>query len=91
MTASDLHLRRVHFHFGASSGGTSVLALYPASRIVVAVMANLGHARFPYAPLVNFARPFQPFWSPDRVLLALLSVTLIVWWARRAARHAQRG
>ncbi|HKH93844.1 MAG TPA: serine hydrolase domain-containing protein [Gemmatimonadaceae bacterium] len=85
MTASDLHLRRVHFHFGASSGATSMLAVYPGSRVVVAVMANLGHAKFPFAPLVNFARPFQPFWSPDRVLLAMLCIALA---ARRLTPRA---
>jgi len=79
MTASDLHLRRVHFHFGASSGGTSVLAIYPGSGVALAVMANLGHAKFPFAPLVNFARPFMPFWSPDRIALAVLGAAIVAW------------
>jgi serine beta-lactamase-like protein LACTB, mitochondrial len=70
MTASDLHLRRVHFHFGASSGGTAVVAAYPASGVVVSVLANLGHAKFSFRPLVNIARPFLPWRRPDMPIVA---------------------
>jgi CubicO group peptidase (beta-lactamase class C family) len=58
MTARDLHLRRVHFHFGASSGGTSVLAIYPEQRLAFAMLANLGHAKFPFARLMGVINPF---------------------------------
>jgi CubicO group peptidase (beta-lactamase class C family) len=58
MTARDLRLRRVHFHFGASSGGTSVLAIYPKQRLAFAMLANLGHAKFPFARLMGVINPF---------------------------------
>lgn len=57
MTARDLHLRRTHFHFGAGSGGTAVLAIYPAYRLSVAVVANLGHAKFPFERLMGSSIP----------------------------------
>ena len=88
MSASDLHLRRVHFHFGASSGGTAVVAAYPGSGVVVAVVANLGHARFPFRPLVNIVRPFLPWWRPDMPIVTagilLLSAAFLA--VRRNAR-----
>jgi CubicO group peptidase (beta-lactamase class C family) len=88
MSASDLRLRRVHFHFGASSGGTAVVAAYPGSGVVVAVVANLGHAKFPFRPLVNIVRPFLPWWRPDMPIVAaailLLSAAFIT--VRRKAR-----
>jgi CubicO group peptidase (beta-lactamase class C family) len=91
MTASDLHLRRVHFHFGAASGGTAVVAAYPGSGVVVSVLANLGHARFPFRPLVNIVRPFMPWHRPDvpivgGALLLLAGAFLVV---RR--NHVDRG
>lgn len=58
MSARDLHLRRVHFNFGASSGGTAVLAIYPKYRLSVAVVANLGHAKYPFNRLTGIANPF---------------------------------
>jgi CubicO group peptidase (beta-lactamase class C family) len=95
MTASDLHLRRVHFHFGASSGGTAVVAAYPGSGVVIAVLANLGHAKFPFRPLVNVVRPFLPWRRPDlpiaAVAILFLAVALfaIQWKARvMAAQQA---
>lgn len=79
MTASDLHGRRVYFHFGASSGGTAVLAVYPGSGVVVAAMANLGHAKFPFRALINVVRPFLPWYSPDVVMIAAAIFTLAVY------------
>src|SRR5262245_37188121 len=88
MTASDLHLRRVHFHFGASSGGTAVVAAYPGSGVVIAVLANLGHAKFPFRHLVNLVRPFLPRQRPDFPILAaavlVLAASLLA--VRRKAR-----
>jgi hypothetical protein len=81
----------VHFHFGASSGGTAVVAAYPGSGVVVAVLANLGHAKFPFRPLVNVVRPFLPWRRPDLPIVAvailLLAVALfaIRWKARAMA------
>src|SRR5262245_21586423 len=88
MTASDLHLRRVHFHFGASSGGTAVVAAYPGSGVVIAVLANLGHAKFPFRSLVNLVRPFLPWQRPDVPILAaaVLLLTASCLAVRRKAR-----
>jgi CubicO group peptidase (beta-lactamase class C family) len=58
ITARDLHLRRVHFHFGACSGGTSVLAIYPKQRLALAMVGNLGHAKFRFARLMGVVNPF---------------------------------
>ena len=89
MTASDLHLRRVHFHFGASSGGTAVVVAYPGSGVVIAVLANLGHAKFPFRPLVNIVRPFLPWHRPDISIVAVAILLLAVAWLaiRRRARE----
>jgi serine beta-lactamase-like protein LACTB len=88
MTASDLHLRRVHLHFGASSGGTAVVVAYPGSGVVIAVLANLRHAKFPFRSLINIARPFLPWQRPDRPILAaavlLLAASFLA--VRRKAR-----
>ena len=58
MTARDLRLRRAHFHFGAGSGATSVLAIFPNERLSIAILANLGHAKFPFARLMGIVNPF---------------------------------
>ena len=39
MTARDPYLRRVYFHFGASSGGTSVLIIYPNKKLLLLLLA----------------------------------------------------
>jgi serine beta-lactamase-like protein LACTB, mitochondrial len=90
MAASDLHLRRVHFHFGASSGGTAVLAVYPGSGVVVAVMANLGHAKLPFRPLVNLVAPFLPRVRPDETVLAAAALLGIGVALRRRLRRPVR-
>jgi CubicO group peptidase (beta-lactamase class C family) len=87
ITARDLHLRRVSFHFGAASGGTSVLAVYPGARVVVAVVANLGHAKLPFRPHVNVAKPFLPSVRPDLVLLALAGGIVAAWHLSRRRRE----
>lgn len=89
MTARDLHLRRVNFHFGASSGGTAVLAVYPDDGVVVAVMANLGHAKLPFRQLVNVVRPFLPWPRPDTLVVFVLvsGLASVAWWARRRSRR----
>jgi CubicO group peptidase (beta-lactamase class C family) len=88
MTASDLHLRRARFHFGASSGGTAVVVAYPGSGVVVAVLANLGHARFPFRPLANIVRPFLPWQRPDMPIVAVAVLLLATAFlaVRRKAR-----
>ena len=88
MTASDLHLRRVRFHFGASSGGTAVVAAYPGSGVVFSVLANLGHAKFPFRPLINIVRPFLPWQRPDMPIVAATVLLLAAAFlaVRRKAR-----
>lgn len=54
----DHRLRRVRFHFGAGSGGTAVLAIFPDQQASLAVLANLGHARFPMRRLLAIAGAF---------------------------------
>jgi CubicO group peptidase (beta-lactamase class C family) len=56
--APDLHLRRRVFHFGAGSGGTAVLFVYPGQAACAAILANLGHARFPSERLAGIVNPF---------------------------------
>jgi CubicO group peptidase (beta-lactamase class C family) len=69
----DLRLRRIHLHFGATSGGTSVLAIFPGSGVTITLLANLGHARFPSNRLMNIANPFLPDPSfPVKVLFGLI-------------------
>ncbi|MGH9660398.1 MAG: serine hydrolase domain-containing protein, partial [Bryobacteraceae bacterium] len=88
MAASDLHLRRVYFHFGASSGGTSVVAVYPGSGVVIAVVANLGHAKLPFRPLVNIVGAFVPWQRPDIPIVVALILFLVaaVLMIRRRSR-----
>jgi CubicO group peptidase (beta-lactamase class C family) len=70
MTARDPHLRRAHFHFGAGSGGSSLLVIYPEQKVCVALAANLGHAKFPYNRLMGIVNPFLP--DPARYVIALV-------------------
>ncbi|HYC83972.1 MAG TPA: serine hydrolase domain-containing protein [Chryseosolibacter sp.] len=69
MSAIDPDLREVHFQFGAGSGGTSVLVVYPGQEICFAILSNLGHARFPMDRLLNIADGFQ--YSPTRIVFNL--------------------
>jgi len=86
MTATDLHLRRVHFQLGTGSGGTAVLAVYPGPDVVVAVAANLGDARIPFRALVNVVRPFLPTPWLDLIVTCLAAAYLWVFVVRRVAR-----
>lgn len=58
LIARDHRARRVRFHFGAGSGGTSFLVVYPDQQVSVAVLANLGHAKFPMNHLLGVVGPF---------------------------------
>lgn len=58
MTMRDLHLRRACFHFGAGSGATSALFVYPEQRTSIALVANLGHAKLPFNHLMGVFNPF---------------------------------
>ncbi|NIR48491.1 beta-lactamase family protein [candidate division KSB1 bacterium] len=70
MSARDLHLRKAHFHFGAGSGGTSFLIIFPEQNVNFAILSNLGHAKFPFERLMGIANPF--LYSPTRVVFNLL-------------------
>jgi len=59
MSAIDPELRRAHFHFGAGSGGTSLLVIYPGQEMTMAILSNLGHARFPMNRLLALTDSFQ--------------------------------
>lgn len=74
MSARDLHLRQTYFHFGAGSGGTSFLAIYPEQNVTIAILANLGHAKFPFERLMGIANPF--LYSPARRLFNISLVLL---------------
>jgi CubicO group peptidase (beta-lactamase class C family) len=89
MTFRDIDLRPVYMHFGAGSGTTAWLGVFPNERVVVAVLANLGHAGFTYASTIgvgsHFMRPplaamalvfglaFIAFAGVTSVILALVS------------------
>ncbi len=75
MTARDLHLRRAHFQFGAASGGTSVFVIYPEQSVCMAIVCNLGHARFPFARLMGVVNPFLS--DPAKIVLRVVAVFLL--------------
>jgi serine beta-lactamase-like protein LACTB, mitochondrial len=91
VTARDHRLRRVRLHFGAGSGGTSFLAVYPDYQTSIAVVANLGHARFPIRRLIAATGPFvgdryaAAAWVAG---LASLVATIILLTRRRAGARA---
>jgi hypothetical protein len=58
MTERDPRLRRAHFHFGAGSGATSALAIFPDRKLSIAILTDLGHAKFPYARWMGVVNPF---------------------------------
>lgn len=66
MSARDLHLRKACFHFGAGSGGTSLLAIYPEQQVCIALLSNLGHAKFSFERLMGIANEF--LYSPLRMI-----------------------
>lgn len=91
VTARDHRLRRMRLHFGAGSGGTSFLAVYPDYQTSIAVVANLGHARFPIRRLIAATGPFLG----DRYAAAAwvaglgsLVATIILLTRRRAGARA---
>jgi CubicO group peptidase (beta-lactamase class C family) len=72
MTMRDVDLRRVYMHFGAGSGATAWFGIFPDQRVVVAALANLGHAGFTYASTVGIGSRFarQPL-SPAALVTAV--------------------
>lgn len=85
--ARDHRARRARLHFGAGSGGTSFLVVYPDQQVSIAVLANLGHARFSMARLLGIAHPFVgDRLEPVAWILAVaaLSGSLVLLIRRRA-------
>lgn len=97
MTARDLHLRRVCFNFGAGSGGSSVLAVYPEVDVSIALLANLGHAQFSMERLFGMTNPFlsDPAWYVITGFWACVLVGCMVrvwtWIHARRARIRTEG
>ena len=58
MLARDLRFRKACFHFGATFGGTALLVIYPKQKVCIALLANLGHARFPFSQIMGIVNPF---------------------------------
>ena len=58
VVARDHRFRRLAAHFGAGSGGSSFLAIYPDREVSVALLANLGHASFSMRRLFGVVNPF---------------------------------
>lgn len=77
MVARDADLRRLHMHFGAGSGATAWLGIYPDQRVVIAVLANLGHAGLPYAASVGLGTHFAPV--PMGPALTLAATTFVAF------------
>jgi hypothetical protein len=64
-----------------------MLAVFPESGVVVALMANLGHARFPLRPLVTIANAFTADHRPD-FFIALVVLAFAAYTWRREIRRA---
>jgi CubicO group peptidase (beta-lactamase class C family) len=89
----DPRLRRVRFHFGAGSGGTAVLAIFPDQQVSLAVLANLGHARFPFPRLLGITNAFvgDPL-APVAWILAVVALAgAVALWRRPGAAPRVRG
>ena len=82
MTARDADLRRIYMHFGAGSGTTAWIGIYPDERIVIAVLANLGHAGLPYASSIGLATHFA---SPPTTPAVALAIAAFVAFALATA------
>ena len=96
MTARDADLRRVHMHFGAGSGATAWLGMYPDQGVVIAVLANLGHAGLPYASSIGLGAHFaeRPVGPTALVLiiafLAFALATVVLRWLFHGVRSRWR-
>jgi CubicO group peptidase (beta-lactamase class C family) len=66
MSARDPHMRKAYFHFGAGSGGTSLLLIYPNQKLSIVLLTNLGHAKFPYNRIMGIVNSFQS--SPTKII-----------------------
>lgn len=77
MSARDPHLRKAYFHFGAGSGGTSLLAIYPNQELSIALLTNLGHAKLPYSRIMGIVNSFQP--SPTKIIFKAWLALAILW------------
>jgi serine beta-lactamase-like protein LACTB len=77
MTFRDIDLRPVYMHFGAGSGTTAWLGVFPNERVVVAVLANLGHAGFTYASTVGVGSHFMP--RPVAAMTLVFAIAFIAF------------
>jgi serine beta-lactamase-like protein LACTB, mitochondrial len=87
MSAIDPDLRAVRFHFGAGSGGTSLLVIYPEQEVCVAMLSNLGHARFPMNRLLRIADSFQ--YSPTKIIFNVWLVIVLVALAYKVTKRSK--
>jgi len=82
MTARDADLRRVYMHFGAGSGATAWIGVFPDDRMAIAVLANLGHAGLPYASSIGLATHFA---SPPTAPAVTVAIVAFVGFALATA------
>jgi serine beta-lactamase-like protein LACTB len=82
MTMRDVDLRKVYMHFGAGSGTTAWLGVFPDDGVVIAVLANLGHAGFSYASTLGVGSRFIP---PNTAAVALVFAIAFVAFASATA------
>ncbi len=87
MSARDLHLRKAHFHFGAGSGGTSFLVIFREQNVSIAILSNLGHAKFPFERLMGIANPF--LYSPTKLIFNVLLFMLLVALGMRVFKRSK--
>ena len=73
MTARDADLRRMYMHFGAGSGTTAWIGVFPDDRMAIAVLANLGHAGLPYASSIGLATHFASPPTAPAVTVAMVA------------------
>lgn len=95
LIARDHRARRVRFHFGAGSGGTSFLVVYPDQQVTLVVLANLGHAKFPMNRLIGVAGKFvdDPVgpWAWTVGVSAALCASMIPFLLRKSRQPGPQG
>ncbi len=89
MSGRDPHLRKAYFHFGAGSGGTSLLLVYPGQKLSIAILTNLGHAKFPYNRIIGIANSFQA--SPLKIIFNCWLGIVVGWLLYNYPGVAEKG
>jgi len=93
MVLRDWRLRKMVFHFGAGSGGTSLLLLYPDQGTAIALLANLGHAKFSEQLVLGVARQFLPggpTFFPEGLAAIAAAAWALYFWRRRFHPYSVR-